>query len=1637
MRPDRNDPNSNTRAHKGEDMHTSGKTTHSGNAQKSTVLALIFLVALGGVSPAAARYYCDLAVGGQPDPRELTWLPWLSYCATEQSMPSSPDYYIVDDYPRTDITDCVGQSAERQRQIYLEAYPGCAVTMLDTRVYTIDEAPLGCNGNVDPKYYVGFFIEAYEGTWEIACPGLSPVTHLGNFGGKYFVREPVGDSEVVAARNFGQPQCGLVAGNPINIATGNKYQQRQDLSLPGGLKLVRHYNSGDPGSHGFGPGWRGSFSRRIDFLGPHDQASLAIILTRDDGRVDHWRVDAAVVVPPPDARGRLEATYSEGRIVGFTYREEGILETYGPQGRLMAVENDKGDRLTLAYEEGMLAAVTNANGRSLAYVRDAAAQVQRVIADDGSAWAYRYDPKGRLAQVVFPDGMTETYHYENPEFPNALTGMTDERGHRIRSWAYDEAGRAVLGTRGEIQSPIGRHVIHYHPDGSVTTTGPLQHSIDHRFQVDHGVARFAEVSAPCDACSNRANSITRDDNGNRDMVTDFRGHQSDYDYSADNLLEMVTEAVGTPQQRQTAYEWDPVLRKPIRIIQDGKTTGFTYNSRGQVLTRTVTDPQAQKSRRWVYTYHEPPSGVALIGKLKSIDGPRLDVNDLTVYEYYDNDHAAGDYRAGDLRAVINPLGHRVRWLKYDANGRPLVVSDANDVLVSLSWHPRGWVSARSVDGAETRYEYDGAGNLLRLTHPDGHFLDYRYDELNRLVALSDSLGNQIEYTLDEQGNRIAEETRDAAGALRRMLERQYDALGRLEALIDGRLEATGFAYDDAHDLVSVRDANGNVTDFAYDALGRRFAVIDALMGKTITAHDAQDRPLSIVDPIGSVTEFTHDGLGNRLRIRSADSGTSVFEYDEAGNRTAARDARGVRREFHYDALNRLIRVTFPDAAQDIRFEYDGGVNGLGRLTRMLDAAGVVDYEYDTRGNLISETRDFGTHAYQTTYAYDAADRLVQIGYPGGLVIDRITDASGRVAAIFGPDGVLAEEIRYEPFGPLRSFTYGNGLQYSAEFNPNYAVEQLRSGPGLDWSLSRDPAGNVLGIVDGVSAALDQAFVYDPLHRLVSAVGAYGSLLFGLDANGNRIRREAGAEVETLGYEPGTNRLLSQGPWVMHRDESGNRSRKVDADGLGQASIYGDHGRLVRISARSGETETLLGEYVYDGFGRRVIKSSDGRITHYVYGPTGQLLGEYVPGGDTDQREYVYLEGAPVAIVVRRSERQWPAGLDRIVDNGDPGTRGSGNWRRKSGSQAWGADYLLANRAAGSYYRWTTVLPAMDYTLYAWWSDKNNQSADVFYTVSDEAGPGRTVTRSHKQGGGRWQLLGQYRSAGGPHSVEVRSGSNRFVADAIRWTEITDPVEVVVEESYYLHFDHLATPRRVTDQSQAIVWRWDSSPFGLVRPDEDPDGDGKAFSLNLRFAGQYHDEESGLRYNHFRTYDPTAGRFLEPDPIGLEGGMNPFAHALGNPVRLADPQGLLPVGEWISQPKFNIADYGVTGVTIISPYLDEWGFLKVFRVHGFASGYVNLDVSCRDWGECARREWEVHERIGLSYGGYKDLGPNLIAAGAGTTAGPLAGAATGILTFGGSAMTAMLEILREVESRGGDKIQWLYEMGPTAICVGIR
>ena len=128
------------------------------------------------------------------------------------------------------------------------------------------------------------------------------------------------------------------------------------------------------------------------------------------------------------------------------------------------------------------------------------------------------------------------------------------------------------------------------------------------------------------------------------------------------------------------------------------------------------------------------------------------------------------------------------------------------------------------------------------------------------------------------------------------------------------------------------------------------------------------------------------------------------------------------------------------------------------------------------------------------------------------------------------------------------------------------------------------------------------------------------------------------------------------------------------------------------------------------------------------------------------------------------------------------------------------------------------------------------------------------------------------------------------------TPVTATVSITVlaaeGQIYYIHADHLGTPRAITRPSDnAVVWRWDNTePFGANLPNENPSGLGQ-FVFNLRFPGQQYDQETGTHYNYFRDYDPSIGRYVQSDPVWLKGGLNTYGYVSMMPLSRSDRFGL--------------------------------------------------------------------------------------------------------------------------------------------------
>lgn len=762
-------------------------------------------------------------------------------------------------------------------------------------------------------------------------------------------------------------------------------------------------------------------------------------------------------------------------------------------------------------------------------------------------------------------------------------------------------------------------------------------------------------------------------------------------------------------------------------------------------------------RSWSYTYNS-------LGLVETANGPRTDVADITTYAYDTQ---------GNLTQITNALGHITSLSNFDSYGNPQTLADANAVTTTLSYTPQGWLASISTAGSTTSFEHDAIGQITKVTRGDGSWLQYTWNGARRLTRITNNLGESVEYDYDLMGNRTAQRLKDATSTLTQQQSWAYDELGRLLRAVGARGQVRQFGYDLNDNPTSSQTPRQHSTISGFDALDRLVSSTDPLSGVTALGYDAQDNLTQVSDPRGVVTQYQYDGLGNLTQVISPDSGTTTYSHDAAGNVISKTDARGVVTTYAYDALNRLTARQHPaNPALNVQYHYDmtaSGNHGIGRLTAVQDASGILGYHYDARGNLVEQIRSVdvaGNDAYDSlAYAYDTANQLTRIDYPAGFAVQYQRNAAGQVSEVdIVVDGqapaAFASDLSYLPFGPLKGLTWANGLSLSRSFDLDYRLTQQSIGP---WqaAYAYDANSNIESLQSGLFG--DLLYGYDALDRLTAEEQANLLQQYSYDAVGNRTSKlitpqdngqPQGSSTTTLGYATTSNRLIQIGSQSVTSDATGNLTQ----DRASRELEYDAQGRLAKVRMSG----NVVAEYRYNALGQRTHKTTATDITTFLYGPDGQLLGE--------------------------------------------------NHYSSTGL-----------KLASQYYLWLDSMP-----------------------------------------------LG---------GINLSYATNGAIASST---------------AFYLHSDHLNTPRLATDQAGQEVWRWQSDAFGLGLTTG-------STTINLRFPGQYYDSESGLHYNYFRDYDPETGRYVESDPIGLDGGLNTYGYVESNPLAYLDPFGLASSGKTESVP----------------------------------------------------------------------------------------------------------------------------------------
>lgn len=758
-------------------------------------------------------------------------------------------------------------------------------------------------------------------------------------------------------------QCGApdsvgnaFGGEPINIASGNMFYSVTDYKTAGQntLDFMRYYNSRTNALAELGANWRSTYDRFIWFY-----SSSSVGVQRADGQTLIFTLNGTTWTPDSDVAYTL---ITAGATWTLTTPNDTV-ETYTNSSTINAalldiIQARNGYTQTLTYNASnqQLASVTDSYGRTLNFTYNASGLLQTLGTPDGLTFTFGYTATTsaqNLTSVTYPTtpATSNIYVYENSNLPNTLTGVIDENGNRYATWTYDAYGRALTSSLGGSLAANLTTVTYNDNDGSRAVTNALGATDTYMFATLQGVPKVAQISRAATSTTAAASrTFTYDANGFKASSTDWDGNLTTYTHDPRGDETSRVEASGTALARTISTAWLSAFHLPAQITEPNRSTAFSYDAHGNLLTKQITAGTATRSFSYTYT---------AFGQALTAADPR---GNVTNYAY--------DAK-GDLTSVTDALGHVTSITSYDANGRPLTIVDPNGVTTSLTHNKRGWLTSRTVGTLLTVYAHDHAGNLIQVTQPDGSYLTYTYDPAHRLTGIADSAGDNIAYTLDAASNRIMEQAFDPSGMLSRTRSYAYDALSRLSQTIGAQGQTTAYAYDPQSNLTTVTDPLSDAANYNYGALNRLSHGIDPNGGITSYRYDANDHLTGVLDPRNLLTAYAWDGLDDQLQLASPDTGATNKTFDAAGNVITSADARGETTTYNYDALNRRTGAAFADGTSTV-WKYDQGPNGIGRLRKITDVTGSTVYYYNANGHV--------TQKYQTVGAGTAGTLAAGVTY---------------------------------------------------------------------------------------------------------------------------------------------------------------------------------------------------------------------------------------------------------------------------------------------------------------------------------------------------------------------------------------------------------------------------------------------------------------------------------------------------------------------------------------------------------------------------------------------------------------------------------------------------------------------------------
>ncbi|ABC29559.1 Rhs family protein [Hahella chejuensis KCTC 2396] len=1093
--------------------------------------------------------------------------------------------------------------------------------------------------------------------------------------------------------------------------------------------------------------------------------------------------------------------------------------------------------------------------------------------------------------------------------------------------------------------------------------------------------------------------------GELQSVKDVRGYEWRYVYHSGKLSQRID-----PNGNATSYEFDDNRLEKI-ILANGDATSYKYeylknisinqkeNAEFYKITKKLPDGTVEE----VKVRNAPkPTGIGFLSTDKGSSAPvssgqgvlltsatdqllEKKRNEKLLYEREVNGELVNKivYDTKNKIRTVTRYGETTEYVE-DVWGNKTEIRYQDGRKETAKYHAAFNLPLERIDpkGVKHSYSYDGGARLTSYTQSgetESRSFTYSYSDTKRTASIG---GATYTENLDTYGN-----AKSVVNPEGNVSTYTYNALG--QAITETRPEGGvyTYSYDDAGNLLSIEDPLKRVTSFEYDPAGNLIKTTLPNTGEVRYGYNKLNEQTSVTSHYGSVfkSEYNHnnrvltftDALGNQSLIRKTPHGQIDYQRDANGNETVYFFDDFLVKEAEYPTFTQQIDYDKSRWAAAVTNKFDGQEqrsnferDSIGRVSNLTDAeSNSTQFEYDVFGRVVKST---DAEQGVTQLAYDGWDNLIKLIDPENRVTGFTYDKNNQVKSERRfPDGVNAVTrfYFYDENGNLIKEITPNGQKIFYHYDLadqlekiEYFATEIAVAPEQVTTFTYNSLGQIETYGDGDTSG---QYRYNLMGQLIESTINYGpfskTIKYSYDKNG-RVRTYTNPENVTYsyGYDPKgqiqTINIPGEGLLTFNRYSWNQPTQITLPGGMTINRVYDGLQRVKENQlddpANNPIARVTLG---YDSVGNITSQSTEHGDYQYSYDKLYRLIDADYPESDAfnlqdESFEYDGVSNRVAHTILARPEREELEynEANQLIRQGDTYYHYDHNGHLISKSIDKNGDHPTYKYIYNNKERLIRVEAGGDGIVASYgynpfghrmWKEVDGLKTYFLYNHSGMVGEydsfGALIKEYHYTPGNTWMTSPLFQRAG--------------------------------ENTYYYQNDHLGAPRQMASRNGQIVWKAAYEVFGRVKIFVD-----KAEN-NLRFPGQYFDQESGMHHNYFRDYNPGYGRYIQRDPISVYGGINVYAYANGNPVVYMDPLGLakMNVGVGGSVPilgGFSLGLFGTDGDGDGGCHMDVGLFFQANKpMDGYSKkgGKVMSGKGLPGWFV---GKFKIGEQIGISRGG---------------------------------------------------------------------